>query len=114
MCIDGSAQFIKRRAFGGNVAMVLSQQQVRILETMFNACEVTPADLRKALWPEIQTPFTAAQRASLSRSLRRLQVLTLIQRCNGGSMALTEVGREWADFVLNENRYWRVWAKGSR
>jgi hypothetical protein len=99
------------------VVMVLSHQQVLILQTLVNANDpVSNKAFHAALWPkkEHPKPLTAAQRAGLSRSLRRLAGQGFIQQINRGEFILTDSGKSLADYLFNELDYWRILSVSKR
>lgn len=109
---DGSLQFVAADGAGQGVVMVLSRNQVRILF----AAEKAPAggigvaDVPSVLWGvpgkgerRGAAVLTAAQRASASRAVRRLEGLGYVarRREDGGRPAcvLTEEGRRLCEYL---------------
>ena len=80
----------------GGVAFVLSAQQLRVGRVLLNAGEAKTADLY-----ETDNP-TATERASLTRSVRRLEELGMVERPKRGRVRLTDEGREFLRWALDE------------
>ena len=83
----------------GRVAFVLSERQLRIGRVLLTGGEVETSDLYEADAP------TASERASLSRSVRRLDELGIVERPKRGSVRLTDDGREFLTWALEEREY---------
>jgi hypothetical protein len=83
----------------GGVAFVLSAQQLRICRAVLEAdAEAVPTSDLYAT----DTP-TASDRASLSRSVRRLEALNVATRPKRGRVALTEEGRSFISWALERD-----------
>lgn len=115
MCADGSIQFVRPHQAGGNVEQVCSRQQVKLLDALFKVPGGLPREaLHAALWDipfvrrERSVPLTSTQRASLSRSLRRLIALDLVQQPHSGFIRLTDEGRQLAELLFNQMKYWKL------
>lgn len=100
---NGSLHFVD--CDNGGVAMVLSVQQIKILETLqTEGGQVSNRMLHAALYGASRQPLTGSQRASLSRSLRRLRENGLIQQSSRGDGWLvphvTLADRDFVTWVL--------------
>jgi DNA-binding MarR family transcriptional regulator len=80
----------------GGVAFVLSAQQLRIGRVLLGHGEAETADLYETSDPD------ASERASLSRSIRRLEELNIVERPGRGQVRLTDEGREFLTWALEE------------
>jgi len=80
----------------GGVAFVLSAQQLRIGRVLLERGEAETAALYEGDNP------TATERASLSRSIRRLEELNIVERPRRGRTELTSDGRDFLRWALEE------------
>ena len=74
---------------------MLSVQQVRICRALLDGAE------RTTNLYDTDTP-NASERASLSRSVRRLEELEICTRPKRGHVQLTEEGREFAEWIVSK------------
>lgn len=94
----------------GGDSMQLSPLQVRVLMHLAARPGHTTAhhvELHQVLWPGQLTPLTAAQRAALSRSLRRMEEAGWVQRVSPTVLQLGEHGARLAVWL----RGWGGWAE---
>lgn len=92
----------------GGDSMQLSPLQVRVLMHLAARPAGTTTDhteLHQVLWPGQLTPLTAAQRASLSRSLRRMEDAGWVKRVSPTVLQLGEHGARLAGWL----RGWGYW-----
>ena len=80
----------------GGVAFVLSAQQLRIGRVLLDEGETETGALYKSSDP------SPSERASLSRSVRRLEELGMVERPKRGRVRLTDEGREFLRWALDE------------
>jgi len=80
----------------GGVAFVLSAQQLRIGRVLLERGEAETGALYETGDPG------ASERASLSRSIRRLEELNIVERPGRGRVQLTSDGREFLAWALEE------------
>lgn len=80
----------------GGVSFVLSAQQLRIGRVLLNKGEAETATLYDSDNP------TASDRASLSRSIRRLEELNIVELPGRGQVQLTSEGREFLTWALEK------------
>jgi len=80
---------------GGSVGSIGRQQQ-HVLDALRDG-PATRAQIRARLFPD--SPLTASQRASFSRSLSRLIACGMVER-DGHTYTLTEQGRQYLPLIL--------------
>lgn len=85
-CRDGAAVFVVRN--GGGVAWMVSRQQRQVMGAIAAAGNTDRTGIRNALYGADRGPLTASERASLSRTMRRLQERGLVD-----ADGLTDTGR---------------------
>ena len=116
---DGSLQFVANGGLGGRgVVMVLSRGQVRLLVALAGAaggqlplCAVHALVQPAAGEGTPRAPLTNAQRAALSRSLRRLRARGLIEPPARTGVGLTAEGRRLVDWLMSTWDGWRVYSR---
>ena len=79
----------------GGVAFVLSKQQLRIARVLLNYDEAVQTNLLY----RSESP-SASKRASISRSVRRLEELNMVERPGRGEVRLVEENREFLERTL--------------
>ena len=80
----------------GGVAFVLSAQQLRIGRVLLDSGEAKTSNLYESGDP------SPSERASVSRSVRRLEQLEIVVRPGRGRVRLTSEGAEFLKWALEE------------
>jgi hypothetical protein len=106
--------FFLRGGKGPN-EFVISHQQIELLKAMFQAegRQLARTRIGYTLFPD--RPLTNSQRASVSRMVRRLVGLNILQ-ADGQKIAFTSDGEDFTDYILNEYKYddMMAYMKGTR
>ena len=97
---DKGIYFLDRMT--GATVSVLSVQQIKVMDYVSKSGIVFKKQLRLSVYGDV-AKLTPSQRASLSRSIRRLESLGLIKKVNN-CISITEAGSEFADSTLRQFR----------